>query len=370
MRELPVVPAPPVVGAGEIGPVCLVTGGAGYVGSALVRRLLAAGCDVRTLDVREATVPGARSIVADLRDHDAIAPHFAGVDTVFHAAAVISIVGADLAPPARRRFVYGVNVVGTENVLRAARAAGVSALVHTSSFNVVMDGPIHEGDESLPYAEAATDLYTQTKAAAEKAALAADRPGGLRVCALRPGGVWGPGRGAMMIDAFVEQLAKGAFKATIGDGSSVIDNTHVENLVDAELLAAKALRAKPDVVGGKAYFVTDDERINGMEWFRPIVEGLGHSFPSAKLPRGLMYRVAHALELAHHLGGPEPTLTRRGVRNLTEHTSFRIDRARADLGYAPRYQRAHLAAMVPELARRFVVGRAGATRASSSEQHR
>lgn len=353
MAEIPAVPPAPAIGAAEIGRVCLVTGGAGYLARALVRRLVAAGCDVRTIDVRESAIPGARSIVADLRDHDAIEPAFEGVDTVFHTAAVISTIGADLAPPARRRFVFGVNVVGTENVLRAARAHGVRAFVHTSSFNVVMDGPIDEGDESLPYAEAANDLYTQTKAAAEKLVLSADTPGGLRTCALRPAGIWGPGRGAVMIEAFVDQLAKGAFKATMGDGGSVLDNTHVENLVDAEILAAKALREKPELVGGQAYFITDDERLNGMEWFRPIVEGLGHRFPATKLPRGMMYGLAYALELAHHFGGPEPTLTRRGVRNLTESTSFRIDKARAHLGYEPRYVRAHLAELVPELERRL-----------------
>jgi 3beta-hydroxy-delta5-steroid dehydrogenase/steroid delta-isomerase len=352
MPDAPALPSAPVFGPDDVGRVCLVTGGAGYVGSALARRLLASGVEVRTLDVRPSPVPGATHFIADLRDHDAIALAFAGVDTVFHTAALISIVGADLAPPARRRLVYGVNVVGTENVVRVARAAGVRALVHTSSFNVVMNGPIADGSESLPYAPG-FDLYTATKAEAERIALAADTESGLRVCALRPGGVWGPGRGAMMIDAFVEQLAKGAFKATIGDGTSVIDNTHVENLVDAELFAAKALREAHELVGGHAYFITDDERINGMEWFRPIVEGLGHRFPAAKLPGRLMYVVAHALEIAHHLGAPEPTLTRRGIRNLTESTSFSIAKARAHLGYAPRYRRAHLATLVPELRARI-----------------
>ncbi|MBC7172949.1 MAG: NAD-dependent epimerase/dehydratase family protein, partial [Polyangiaceae bacterium] len=190
--------SPPALDASDIGPVCLVTGGAGYVGNALVRRLLAAGCTVRTIDVRDVAPPGAQHFVADLRDHDAIESVFAGVDTVFHTAAVISTVGADLAPLARRRFVYGVNVVGTENVLRAARSNHVSALVHTSSFNVVMDRPIADGDESLPYATGSADLYTQTKTEAERLALGADTTGGLRVCALRPAGIWGPGQGAVM----------------------------------------------------------------------------------------------------------------------------------------------------------------------------
>lgn len=342
--------APPSFRADELGPVCLVTGGAGYLGRAIVARLLDAGCSVRVLDVQPGPPdPRVRSFVADLRDFDAIAPAFDGVDTVFHTAAVISTVGEDFAAPRRKRFVWGVNVVGTENVLRACRASKVKRLVHTSSFNVVTSGRIDEGDESLPYAEDARDLYSMTKIAAEKRVLAADDPNGLRVVALRPGGIWGGGRGSMMLEAFVTELAKGKFAATIGDGTSVLDNVHVENVVDAELLAARALAMSPDRVAGKAYFVTDDERINPMEWFRPIVEGLGHRFPSIKVPRAVMMGLATGLELAQQFGAPEPTVTRRGIRNLTDSISFRTDRARADLGYAPRYRHEHLTLLLPEL---------------------
>lgn len=347
---MPNVPPPPVLTADDVGRTCLVTGGSGYLGRALVRRLLEAGCTVRTLDVQtQGPDPRATHHVADLRDPGAIAEAFAGVDTVFHTAAIISVVGEDLAPPALRRFVYGVNVVGTENVVRAARAAGVTAFVHTSSFNVVMDRPIRDGDESLPYAAGAFDLYSVTKIAAEKLALEADGKDGMHVAAIRPGGIWGSGRGAMMIDAFVEQLAKGAFVASIGDGNALLDNTHVENVVDAELLAARALRTRPETVGGRAYFVTDDDRYDGTEWFRPLVEGLGHRYPSAKIPAKVAMAIGYAGEVAHKLGAPTPTLTRRAVRNLTEGATFRIDRARADLGYEPRYGREHLVDLLPEL---------------------
>jgi 3beta-hydroxy-delta5-steroid dehydrogenase/steroid delta-isomerase len=344
------VPKPPALTADDVGKVCLVTGGAGYLGRALASRLLALGCEVRTVDLRkEPPSPRVKHTAADLRNHDAYASAFEGVDTVFHTAALISTVDAGDAQPGLKRAVYGVNVVGTENVLRAAKAAGVKALVHTSSFNVVMDHPIDGGDESLPYATRSNDLYTLTKIAAEKLALAADTVGGLRVCAIRPGGIWGPGRGGMMVDAFVRELARGAFKATIGTGKTPLDNTHVENVIDAQLLAAKALRANPSRVGGRAYFVTDEERVDAMEWFRPIVEGLGHAFPSVRVPGAVMFRAASLLELAHKFGAPPPTITRRSIRNLTEGAHFSNARARAELGYAPRYSRAHVALFLDEL---------------------
>lgn len=348
MSERPnLVPEPPRLSASDLGRVCLVTGGAGYLGRALVRRLLDAGCEVRTLDVREGDAR-ATHFTADLRDHDAIAKAFVGVDTVLHTAALISTVDEADARPALRRTVYGVNVVGTENVLRASRNAGVRALVHTSSFNVVMDHPLPSGDESLPYATRSNDLYTRTKVAAEKLALAADDPKGLRVAAIRPGGIWGPGRGAMMIDAFVAELAKGSFKATIGDGKTLLDNTHVENVVDGMLLAARSLRSDGRAAG-RAYFITDDEAFDAMEWFRPLVEGLGHPFPKVRVPGSVMLRVAAALELGHRLGSEPPTITRRSIRNLTEGGHFSVERARAELGYAPRYRRANLVDLLPEL---------------------
>lgn len=344
------VPPAPALGTDDIGATCLVTGGSGYLGRALVGRLLDAGCVVRSVDLSDqAPDPRAEHTAADLRDYARIAECATGVDTVFHAAALISTVDETNAQPALRRAVYGVNVVGTDNVLRAALAGGASAFVHVSSFNVVMDHPIDGGDESLPYATRSNDLYTLTKVEAERRALDADTPDGLRTAAIRPGGIWGDGRGGMMLDAFVGELAKGAFKATIGDGKTPLDNTHVQNVIDGALLAARALRKSPDVVGGKAYFVTDGERIDAMKWFQPLVEGLGHTFPKMSVPGSVMLRIASALEWTHRLGGPVPTITRRSIRNLTEGGHFDITAAERDLGYTPRFRQAHMSLLLPEL---------------------
>ena len=117
------------------------------------------------------------------------------------------------------------------------------------------------------------------------------------------------------------------------------------------LLAARALHERPSDVGGRAYFVTDGERIDAMEWFRPLVVGLGHPFPRVRVPGALMLRVATGLEAAHRLGAPVPTITRRSIRNLTEGAHFSIERARRELGYEPRFRREHLGELLPELQR-------------------
>jgi 3beta-hydroxy-delta5-steroid dehydrogenase/steroid delta-isomerase len=328
--ELPVTPQ-------GVGPVCLVTGGNGYVGKHLIRRLLELGCEVRSFDLTPFEGdPRVTSIVGDVRRMSDIGPACEGVDTVFHTAAIINTL--TLARPSVRRQVYGVNVTGTQNVIRACKAAAVKKLVYTSSITVAVDRPVRGADETAPYVggDGLPDLYSQTKSRAEKLVLAAHDEGGLRTAAVRPGGVWGPGEGAMMVHDFLEHLAAGDFKAMIGSGQSVTDNVHVDSVVDVHFLVAQKLSDEPELVGGEAYFVSDDEPTNPVLWYRPIVEGLGYEWPKLRIPRSVAYAIAYLGEVAHYLGGPFPTITRRGVLSICCDASFRVDKARAHLGYEPR----------------------------------
>jgi 3beta-hydroxy-delta5-steroid dehydrogenase/steroid delta-isomerase len=293
----------------------------------------------------------AEVVIGDLRDYKAVRAACEGRDTIFHTAALIKLLS--LYRASARKLVFDVNVSGTENVLRAAKDAGATAFVHTSSFNVAIDGPAAPADESMPYARA-RDLYSLSKIAAERAALAADTPGGLRVCALRPGGIWGTDCNSLMIRSFMEELVAGNFKVLIGNARIPMDNTHVENLVDAQLLAAGILRRRPDVAGGQAYFITDGEPMNGMLWFRPLVVGLGYGFPTMWIPGSVMKTIAWMLEISHLLGAPEPKLTVRGMRNLVEGSSLCIDKARRDLGYAPRHTRDNTMPLLVPIAKTFI----------------
>ena len=323
----------------DLGPVCLVVGGAGFLGQALTGALLERGHRVRVLDRTPLPAGGrAEQHLADIRDLGAVREATSGVSTVFHTAAVINLLG--VYDRATRAEVFGINCDGTRNVIRACVDAGVPRLVYTSTNSVCFDpDPVVNGDESKPYATRFIDLYAESKVEAERDVLAADGVRGLRTVALRPAGLWGPGPGCYMLQKFVEELARGSLVATIGDGRAVSDNTHVANLVHAELLAAEKLVETPDAVGGRAYFITDEEQLNLMEWFRPLLEGLGYSMPRWSIPARLMYGIAYLMEWAHRLGGPRPKMTRLEVHNLTSSFTFRTDRARRELGYAPLIQR-------------------------------
>ncbi len=318
------------------GTTALITGGGGYLGRYLAKALVSLGATVRTFDVVPHAQPGVEAVVGDLRDAARVSEAVDGCEAVFHAGAAMSFLG--IAPRAVRSHVHSVNVEGTQHVIDACRRHGVRALVATSTTNVIIDRAIVEEDETAPYASRFVDLYGPSKIEAERRVLAASGDV-LRCASLRPGGIWGPADGGYMIRAFLAQLISGRLVATMGDASTVVDNTHVDTLVHGELLAARRLLQQPEGVAGEAFFCTDDERINGLAWFRPVAEGLGYRWPNLNLPGGLMYAVALAGELATLLGAPEPPITRIGVLKLTRTSSCRVDKARRVLGWEPLWTR-------------------------------
>ncbi len=332
---------------------CLVTGSAGYLGRHLVAALRARGLTVHAFDCRPTpATDGVLAWVGDVADPAALREAAEGCATAFHTAAVMHLVGH--APRRVRRESERVNLGGTRAVLAACRAAGVGRLVHTSTNTVCFSpGPLVGADESRPYATRVIDVYAATKIAAEREVLAADGRG-LRTVAIRPAGIWGPGPGCYMIEKLVEQLGRGRFVARIGDGRSLSDNTHVLNLIHAELAAAEALAVRPGVVGGRAYFVTDEEPMNLLEWFRPLVEALGYRVPRLALPSRLLYAAGWLSECLYRLGGPPPSLTRLEVHNLTSSFTFRTERTRSELGWRPLIGRAAgLPACLPYCRRRL-----------------
>jgi 3beta-hydroxy-delta5-steroid dehydrogenase/steroid delta-isomerase len=347
----------------DIGPLCVVTGGAGYFGRVLTRRLLDEGYRVRVFDFADHPELDARAerVRGDLRDKRAVRAAIEGAHSVFHSASVIHLAG--VASERTRRRVFEVNVGGTENLLEACKEVGVERLVYTSTNNVAFSGALTDADETAPYVERCVDLYTETKIAAERRVLSAGRAGKLRTCALRPGGLWGPYPGGVMLDKVLEQVARGTLLARIGDGGYA-DNTHVDNLADAHLLAARALRSAPERVSGEAFFITDGEPMDPLEWFAPLLEELGVALPRLRVPARLLYTVGYGLEWLARAGGPEPMLTRIEVLKVSRPHAFRIDKARALLGYTPRIKRIEgLRACVP-YARAYVARRRAELRAA------
>jgi 3beta-hydroxy-delta5-steroid dehydrogenase/steroid delta-isomerase len=313
---------------------CLVTGGAGYLGSHLALELLRRGETVRVFDCRDIDYSHERLdfVRGDVRRPDEVRKACEGIDTVFHTAAVLDF--ATFATAEQRERSFAINVGGVENMVRACREAGVKRLVHTSSNNVTFGDPVVDGDETLPYAWEVPDLYTRTKILGEKTALEADGEGALLTCAIRPGGIYGPGD-PLQLARIVDECASGRFIATFGDGTAKSDNTYIDNLVDGEIETARHLLPGSPLCG-QAYFITDGNPINYFDFFRPVIEGIGFRYPRLRLPASLLALVAWVWEFLHWaVKFPRPMLNRLEVRKITLSHYNRIDKAKRDFGWTP-----------------------------------
>lgn len=287
---------------------------------------------------------GTAFLQGDIRNYAQVERAITGVDCVFHIASY----GMSGREQLNRHLIEEVNVQGTENVLKACVEKGVSELVYTSTFNVVFGGQVIEnGDESLPYLplHLHPDHYSRTKSVAEMAVMKAngtalkDGTGVLRTCALRPAGIYGPGE-QRHLPRIVGYIEKGIFRFVYGNPSNLVEFVHVDNLVSAHELAAEALSPEHQHrSAGQAYFISDGRPVNNFEFFRPLVEGLGYSFPKLRLPISLIYFFAFLTEMIHHLVGPiynfQPLLTRTEVYKTGVTHYFSMAKAKAELGYEP-----------------------------------
>ena len=235
-----------IPGAGRI---VLVTGGAGFIGSHLADALLERGLTVRVLDnfltgSRKNLNPRSELVEADIRERAAIEPAFAGVDCVFHTAA-LPRVGLSIERPVETHL---VNVVGTLNVLMAARAAGVRRVVYSGSSSVYGEQPGEQAGEQprLALSETMTpnplSPYALQKLMGEEYVRMFHRLYGLGALSLRYFSVYGPrmdleGAYATVIGAFLRARREGRPLQIRGDGEQRRDFTHVRDVVRANLAA-------------------------------------------------------------------------------------------------------------------------------------
>ena len=317
---------------------CLVTGAAGFLGSHLVQGLLGEGYSVRAV-IRNTPLdlehPKLDVVRGEVEDADRMLEVCEGVDTVFHTAAHLALLGGKAATAAYRQTAYDANVGGVENLIRACVARGVSRFVHTSSIDVCFNSEENiEMNEHTPYATNMSCLYTETKIEGEKVALAANGKDGLLTTSLRPDGIYGPGNNIMM-DGVFDQVTKGRLVATIGFPGALHDHIYVDNLVQAEILIAKHLVPGAPVCG-KAYFVTDNHPMHLFEFMRPLIEGLGHKMPRLNIPYRPVIAFLRLWQFLHfRIGFPAPLFGPHEIRKLAiSHRATNAAAAR-DFGYRP-----------------------------------
>jgi nucleoside-diphosphate-sugar epimerase len=308
----------------------LVTGGGGFLGGAIVRRLLADGHSARSLargDYPELAKAGAEAVRGDLGEAAAVDAAVAGVDVVFHVGAKAGVWGP--YEEYRRS-----NVVGTENVLASCRRHGVKKLVYTSSPSVVCGKDLENADESTPIPDSFAAHYPATKAVAERAVLDANGPE-LSTVALRPHLIWGPGDNHIL-PRLKAQAERGALRRISGRPCKV-DATYIDNAVDAHMLAAEKL-APGAACAGKAYFISNGEPIELWTLVDELLKAVGAPPPTRSVSPAMAHLAGAVLEFLYTvlpLSG-EPRMTRFMAEELTTHHWFNLTGARRDLGYVPK----------------------------------
>ncbi|MGH7996722.1 MAG: NAD-dependent epimerase/dehydratase family protein, partial [Opitutaceae bacterium] len=226
--------------------------------------------------------------------------------------------------------------VGTRAVLAACRRHGVSRLVFTSTPSVVYNGGDLDGvDESAPLTRSCPSPYPLTKAMAEAEVLKANSPA-LRTLALRPHLIWGRDD-PHLIPRVVAGARHGRLRI-VGRGRNRVDLLHVENAVDAHLLAEAALLRQDSPAAGRAYFITNGEPVLLWEWINELLRRVAAPPVSRRVALPVARSLGALCELSWRflpLHG-EPPMTRFVAEELAHDHWFDIAAAKRDLGYAPR----------------------------------
>ena len=307
----------------------LVTGGGGFLGQAVVRRLLERGDAVRVLNrssYPELAAQGADCLQGDLGDAEAVRSACQGCDAVVH-------IGARAGPGLYWPDFERANVTGTQNVLASCRAERIRTLVYTSSPSVVhAGGDIAGSDETLPYPARFPAPYPATKARAEQRVLAANG-GLLKTVALRPHLIWGPGDNHLL-PRLIERNRAGRLRLPAPEKK--IDTVYIDNAAEAHLLALDDL-AGPARTAGKAYFISNGEPLPVAEIMRRLLEAVGEtprirSMPLAvaKAAAAMVEPIWRGLQLKY-----DPPISRFMVEQLSTAHWFDISSAGRDLEYRP-----------------------------------
>ena len=304
-----------------------LTGGTGYIGGALARRLMVEGHEVRALVRATSKVEGLQELgvstfVGDLGDRYSMREGMSGADWVIHAAADL-----DFGAPEER--MRKINVEGSDNVASLAFKLGVGRFLSVSSI-AFFGGSPEDGTpatETTPIQQPFPSLYSVTKHSGELAVREWGKKG-LRINTVYPSLVYGPPGKKSGSNFFLRQMIKGRIPAVVG-GDRKVSWIHLDDLVEGML--AVMSKAQP----GRDYLLAGDvttvrsliDRVSRLGGVRP---------PRLSLPVGVA-RVGLALSAPlFRLRGHKPPVPPEQLESLSRHWAFDDTRARTELGWRPR----------------------------------
>lgn len=303
----------------------LVTGGTGFLGGAIIERLVAQGRTVKALTRSEdgagkLRALGAEAVRGDVLDYGALRDAMHHCRVVYHAAGVNAFCLRDPSP------LFEVNVRGSSNAVQAAADAGVRRLVYTSSAATLGEARGSHGRESSPHRGWFLSHYERSKFEAERAVLAAAHARGLEVVVVNPASVQGPGRATGTARLLLDYL-NGKLKYVVDATISLVD---IADCIEGHLLAES--RGEPGeryVLSGATLTVRD-----GMQLLERLT-GVDESVRS--LPPALAFAAAAAAETGARLRRRNPRVCRELVRTALYGHAYDGSRATRELGlrYTP-----------------------------------
>ncbi len=304
----------------------LVTGGTGFTGSHLTRRLLQRGYQTFVLDNQrglffdELERMGAKIFIGSVTDQNLVQKVTQGCEIIHHVAAAFRKVNLP------QKVYWDVNVEGTRYLLEAAMKYGVRKFVYCSTCGVHGDIKHEPADENAPIAP--EDYYQYSKYEGEKL-IPKFLDKGLKVITLRPTAIYGPGDPERFFMLF-RMVSKGRFWM-FGDGQVHYHPLYIENLVDAFELAADSEKGVGEVylIGDKRYYTLN-------ELVSAIAETLGVDLNIYHLPFWPLWTAALACEMVYKPLPMDPPLFRRRVDWFRQNRAFSIAKAERELGYHPK----------------------------------
>lgn len=309
----------------------LVTGASGLLGRSVAARLAALGYQVTTFQRSSTNLAGVREVRGSLDQAGAVEEAMHGQDAVIHMAAKVSVSG-------RREDFERVNILGTEQIFKAAWSAGVENILHVSSPSVAHSGDSLVGASAGPAdPDQALGHYAQTKAEAE---LIAEARGsvGINVLIMRPHLVWGPGDG--QLTKRIIDRAKSGRLPLLGSGAPLVDTLYIDNAVDAFV---SGLRRLPHIAAlpmtERRLVVTNGEPRPIGELMMGIAEAGGARRPSLRVSPTVAKAAGSLVEKVWAVTGPhidEPPMTKFLAEQLSTAHWFDQRHTRTVLDWTPR----------------------------------
>jgi dihydroflavonol-4-reductase len=302
----------------------LVTGATGFIGGHLCRHLLAAGYEVTALvrPNRDATAlreQGIRIVTGELADPESLQRAMAGVDIVYHIAAAFR----DASLP--DKVFFETNVTGTENVMRAAAAAGVRRVAYCSSVGVHGNTGRTPANEESPFKP--PDYYCETKLQAEQVVRRLSGELGVSASLFRPMGVYGPGDTRFL--KLFRSISRRHF-LMIGSGEIFYHMTYVDDMCRGIMLCGEHPAAS-----GEAFILAGDHHTTLNELVEAVAEAVGTRPLPFKVPMAPVKAAAYVCEAVCRPLRINPPLYPRRVEFFSKDRAGDISKARSLLGYTP-----------------------------------